>query len=190
MGFGTFSLNETGSSSRSMQIFLFRSSLMQPRVRVLERVYFIHAAHTVHSIRAVIKFYFRQLCVYAFHGSLWKYAGNSYNNTQTHANAPLYSLPPLPLPVPRALTRTRQRSALLALFEIFRNRQKRKFTRSFDLRLRSINFHPFLSLVVVSRKYSFPWKRYIYIYILRKNTYWIVNELVRASRVRHREIYP
>lgn len=98
MGFGTFSLNETGSSSRSMQIFLFRSSLMQPRVRVLERVYFIHAAHTVHSIRAVIKFYFRQLCVYAFHGSLWKYAGNSCNNTQTHANAPLYSLPPSPFP--------------------------------------------------------------------------------------------
>lgn len=98
MGFGTFSLNETGSSSRSMQIFLFRSPLMQPRVRVLERVYFIHAAHTVHSIRAVIKFYFRQLCVYAFHGSLWKYAGNSCNNTQTHANAPLYSLPPPPPP--------------------------------------------------------------------------------------------
>lgn len=103
MGFGTFSLNETGSSSRSMQIFLFRSSLMQPRVRVLERVYFIHAAHTVHSIRAVIKFYFRQLCVYAFHGSLWKYAGNSCNkhaNTRKRAIVfpPLPPLPPSPFP--------------------------------------------------------------------------------------------
>lgn len=161
-----------------MQIFLFRSSLMQLPVRVLERVYFIHAAHTVHSIRAVIKFYFRQLCVYAFHGSLWKYVGNSCNNTQTHANAPLYSPSPL-LPSSHSPNASQQRCTLLALFPYFETCEKENL-RDLSIyvydRSISIPFYPSLLFHGNIRSHGND-----NISSTRKNT-WIVNELGRASR--------
>lgn len=118
--------------------------------------------NTVHSIRAVIKFYFRQLCVYAFHGSLWKYVGNSCNNTQTHANAPLYCpvlFPPPLSAVHRAHTHTERVTATFRTsraIPVFRNRRKRKCTPSFDLRIydrsNSIRFYPSLLL---------PWEIFV-----------------------------